>query len=54
MKVSYLVLAAFTSVSMISCVSSKKFKAEQARYAELSDKHNQLQNDLKGCEDAKA
>ncbi|MBL7768376.1 MAG: OmpA family protein [Flavipsychrobacter sp.] len=54
MKVSYLVLAAFTSVSMISCVSSKKFKAEQARYAELSDKHNQLQNDLKSCEDAKA
>ncbi len=54
MKVSYLVLVAFTSVSMISCVSSKKFKAEQARYAELSDKHNQLQNDLKGCEDAKA
>lgn len=54
MKVSYLVLVAFTSISMISCVSSKKFKAEQARYAELSDKHNQLQNDLKGCEDAKA
>ncbi|KYP15620.1 OmpA family protein [Flavihumibacter sp. CACIAM 22H1] len=54
MKVSYLVLVAFTSVSMVSCVSSKKFKAEQARYAELSDKHNQLQNDLKGCEDAKA
>ena len=54
MKVSYLVLAAFTTVSMISCVSSKKFKAEQARYAELNGRYDSLQNNLKGCEDAKA
>src|SRR5215471_4320465 len=54
MKVSYLVLVAFTSVSLFSCVSSKKFKAEQARYAELSNKHAALLTDLKSCEDAKA
>ncbi|ULQ56079.1 OmpA family protein [Flavihumibacter rivuli] len=54
MKVSYLVLAAFTSVSLFSCVSSKKFKAEQARYAELNGKYDQAQAALKGCEDAKA
>ncbi len=54
MKVSYLVVAAFTTISMVSCVSSKKFKAEQARYAELNGKYSQLQGDLKGCEDAKA
>ncbi|KIC92124.1 OmpA family protein [Flavihumibacter sp. ZG627] len=54
MKVSYLVVAAFTTLSMVSCVSSKKFKAEQARYADLNGRYTQLQTDLKGCEDAKA
>lgn len=54
MKVSYLVIAAATTVSMVSCVSSKKFKAEQSKVAELTAKSGQLQNDLKGCEDAKA
>jgi chemotaxis protein MotB len=54
MKVSYLVLAAFASVSLISCVSTKKYKAEQARYAELSGKYSQLQNDLRGCDSSKA
>jgi len=35
---------------MISCVSSKKFKDEQARYADLSAKHTELQGDLNSCE----
>ncbi len=54
MKVSYLVLAACTSLTMVSCVSSKKFKAEQAKVADLTGKANQLTNDLKACDDAKA
>ncbi|ULQ52253.1 OmpA/MotB family protein [Flavihumibacter fluvii] len=54
MKISYMVMVAITTVSMVSCVSSKKFKAEQARYAELDGKYSQLQNDLKACDDAKA
>ncbi|MBZ5857858.1 OmpA/MotB family protein [Flavihumibacter profundi] len=54
MKISYMVVVALTSVTMFSCVSSKKFKAEQAKYAELDAKHTQLQNDLKACDDAKA
>ena len=54
MKISYMFMVAVTTVSMVSCVSSKKFKAEQARNAELSGKNSQLQNDLKACDDAKA
>ncbi|GAO42827.1 OmpA/MotB family protein [Flavihumibacter petaseus] len=54
MKVSYLVLAACASLSMVSCVSSKKFKAEQAKVADLTGKNGQLTNDLKACDDAKA
>ena len=39
---------------LFSCVSSKKFKAEQARYVELNGNYTKLQNDLKSCEDEKA
>jgi chemotaxis protein MotB len=54
MKISYMAMVAVTTVSMISCVSSKKFKAEQARLADLNGKYATLQNDLKTCDDAKA
>ena len=46
MKISYMVLVAVTTVSMVSCVSSKKFKAEIAKVADLTGKNSQLTNDL--------
>jgi chemotaxis protein MotB len=39
---------------LFSCVSSKKYKAEQARYVELNGNYTKLQGDLKSCEDEKA
>lgn len=54
MKISYMVLVAVTTVSMVSCVSSKKFKAEVAKVADLTGKNSALTNDLKACDDAKA
>jgi len=43
-----------SSVLLFSCVSSKKYKGEIAKYNELSGNYSKLQGDLKGCEDAKA
>lgn len=54
MKVSYLVTVTFASLSLVSCVSSKKFKAEQAKVADLTGKNSQLTTDLGSCNDAKA
>ncbi|HOA37788.1 MAG TPA: OmpA family protein [Flavihumibacter sp.] len=54
MKVSYLVAVTFASLSLVSCVSSKKFKAEQAKVADLTGKNSQLTTDLGSCNDAKA
>ena len=54
MKFRHVLLVALTPVVLFSCVSTKKFKAEQARYAQLSDTHAKLQSDLKICEDLKA
>ncbi len=54
MKVSYLVAVTFASLSLVSCVSSKKFKAEQAKVAELTGQNSQLTTDLGSCNDAKA
>ena len=42
------------TISMTACVSSKKFKAEQARYAELTEAHNKLRSDVQSCETDKA
>lgn len=39
---------------LASCVSSKKFKESESRYAALNTQHQQLQNDLKSCQDANA
>lgn len=43
-----------TVMSMASCVSSKKFKAEQARYVELSQVNAKLTSDLQDCGNEKA
>jgi chemotaxis protein MotB len=48
-----LVLSA-VSIFMFSCVSSKKFKAQQASTEELRVVYAQVQGDLKKCEDEKA
>ena len=41
------------SLSLVACVSSKKFKKSQADYTTLQTQHTQLQSDLKSCNDAK-
>ena len=54
MKITSILMVSVLSVSLFSCVGSKKYKAEQLRYVELSAAQTQLQNDLKACEDEKA
>lgn len=54
MKLKSYLLIASCSVLMFSCVSSKKFKAEQLRYQELTEAHNKLQAALKSCEETGA
>lgn len=46
-------IIAMASVSLASCVSTKKFKAEQQRVAELTAANTRLGSDLKACEDKK-
>ncbi len=47
-------LFALLSVTLFSCVSKKKFKAEQARYESLNKEFGRAQSDLKNCEDFSA
>ncbi len=54
MKLLNYVILGLISMSLFSCVSSKKFKAEQVRYQELTAQYTKLQNDLKNCEDLSA
>src|SRR5215204_1067967 len=54
MHIRHLVLVVCSSVFLFSCVSNKKFKAEQARYLQLNDTYTQLQASLKSCENEKA
>ena len=54
MHIRQIVLVVFSSVFLFSCVSNKKFKAEQARYVQLNDTYTQLQSSLKNCENEKA
>lgn len=51
MKIQILFSLALTLVFGASCVSSKKFKAEQQRYAELETRYVQVQSDLNNCND---
>jgi len=54
MKIVHMLLLGSCSLSLFSCVSSKKFKAEQAKNAELTAQYAQSQSSLKTCEDDKA
>jgi len=48
-----ILLPALCSLLLFSCVSNKKFKAEQLRYAMLDSTYRTLQGSLKNCEDEK-
>lgn len=50
MQKTFFVIGA-AAVLLTSCVSGKKLKAEQAKYAKLNDFYVQVQNDLKKCRD---
>ncbi len=49
-----ILLPALSSVMLFSCVSNKKFKAEQDKYAALNTQYATLQGSLKTCEDERA
>lgn len=49
MKVSNVWMAVVAAGLLSSCVSSKKLKAEQDKYARLNEYYVQVQNDLKKC-----
>ena len=53
MKSRSILILALMPVLVFSCVSSKKFKKSQADYAVLQGNYDQLQTDLKTCNDAK-
>lgn len=53
MKATYLI-AAIISVSLFSCVSSKKFKTKEADYNKLEERFNTLQKDMNECGEEKA
>ena len=54
MKLRHVFLVASAPILLFSCVSNKKFQAEQEKYRVLNDTYTKLQTDLKNCEDAKA
>ena len=54
MKFRTTALAALVSVLLVSCVSSKKYKAAQASLSDLNNKYAQLQGDLSKCNTDKA
>jgi chemotaxis protein MotB len=54
MKFRTTALAALLSITLFSCVSTKKFKAAKASYDELNGKYTQLQSDLTNCNNDKA
>jgi chemotaxis protein MotB len=51
MKRTNLLVAVAMACLLVSCVSRKKLKQEQARYGELNSFYVQVQNDLKKCRD---
>lgn len=50
-NVSLFLLAGITLISFASCVSGKKLKAEQAKYAQLDSFYRKVQVDLRDCRD---
>ncbi len=53
MRFQQLLLPALCSLLLVSCVSNKKFKAEQDKYAVLDSTYRNIQGSLKHCEDEK-
>jgi len=49
MRIKNMALAGLLPLMLLSCVSSKKFKALQSKYDELSKSDSALRNDLKNC-----
>lgn len=47
-------LTGVAAIMLTSCVSSKKLKAEQAKYGKLNEFYVQVQTDLKKCRDDEA
>ncbi|WEK36841.1 MAG: OmpA family protein [Candidatus Pseudobacter hemicellulosilyticus] len=54
MKLRQVSLVALSSILLFSCVSTKKYKAEQAKYQALADSMATLKGSLKNCEDLTA
>lgn len=54
MKLRQVFLVALAPILLFSCVSTKKFKAEEAKVQQLNDSYSKLQGALKNCEDQKA
>ncbi|MBS1749254.1 MAG: OmpA family protein [Bacteroidetes bacterium] len=54
MKLKHFLLLAIAPAFLFSCVSSKKFKAAQAKLDSLNQAQTKLQGDLKLCEDNKS
>jgi chemotaxis protein MotB len=54
MKFKQVLFTGLSSLLLFSCVSSKKYKGEIAKYEQLNGNYIKLQGDLKSCEDAKA
>lgn len=52
MKQTTVLLFAVMALGATSCVSSKKLKGEQAKYARLDSFYRQTQTDLRACRDA--
>jgi chemotaxis protein MotB len=53
MKRTRILLFALASIFLFSCVSKKKYVAEQKRYTDLNTQYTKPQGDLKTCEDQK-
>ena len=53
MKCKQVLFTGLSSLLLFSCVSSKKYKGEIAKYETLNGNYVKLQGDLKSCEDAK-
>jgi len=54
MRIAQFLLIGSFSLTLFSCVSNKKFKAEQSKEAALNEQLSKAQAGLKGCEDDKA
>jgi chemotaxis protein MotB len=54
MSLRQIIIPAASAIFLFSCVSTKKFKASQARYDTLSIQYSQLQGNLNDCNNEKA